>query len=123
MEKGNFKAGQNIHALGLSYMYNYLGNDGYIIYEVNTDPNHHFQLLAKKENEFILVAVRTDYHPSFGTIDKAVQEKLIKESDRLNAIPHFAGLAVTPLETGELEIVGVTEGKMYKVAFNGITVV
>ncbi|MGI9538193.1 MAG: hypothetical protein ACR2PB_14075, partial [Desulfocapsaceae bacterium] len=76
-------ADQNIDVLGIGYVYNYLGREGYIVFEVNTDPNHYFQLSAKKENDFILVAVRTAYHPTFGTIDKAIQEKLIFESERL----------------------------------------
>ena len=123
MDNEKLESGQNIHALGLGYTYNYLGREGYTIYEVNTDSNHHFQILAKRDNELIIVAVRTAYHPNIGAIDKAIQEQLIKESDRLNAIPHFAGLAVTPLKTNNLEIDGFTRGKEYEVTFNGITIV
>ena len=123
MNSENIIADQNIDVLGIGYVYSYLGREGYIVFEVNTDPNHHFQLLAKKEDDVILVAVRTAYHPTFGTIDKAIQEKLIEESERFNAIPHFASLAVTPVETVDLAIDGLTGGKEYKVAFNGITIV
>ncbi|MEJ2136195.1 MAG: hypothetical protein P8X86_13260 [Desulfofustis sp.] len=95
MAKKELESNPNIHALGLSYIYRYLSRAGYTIYEVNTDPNHHFQIFAKADNTFILVAVRTAYHPDTGTIDNATQKQLIKESNQLNAIPHFAGLAVT----------------------------
>jgi hypothetical protein len=111
---------QNIHALGVSYIYGYLDREGYTIYEVNTDPLHHFQILAKRDNHLIIVAVRTAYHPDFGAIDKTIQQQLFKESKRLDAIPHVACLAVTPLETNDLEIEGLPEGTDYQVTFNGL---
>lgn len=123
MDKEKLESGPNIHALGLSYIHSYLSREGYTIFEVNTDPNHHFQILAKKDNEIILVAVRTAYHPDNATIDKATQIQLIQESDQLNAIPHFAGLAIKLLETNYLEIDGCAGGKEYEVNFDGIRVV
>lgn len=123
MDTEQLEPGPNIHAIGLSYVYNYLSREGYVIYEVNTDPNHHFQILAKGGNDFIIVAVRTAYHPDMGAIDKATRKQLIKESDQLSAIPHFAGLAVAPLDTNKPEIEGFKGGREYQVTFNGITVV
>ncbi len=123
MDNEKSESGPNIHVLGLSYIYNYLSGQGYTIYEVNTDPNHHFQILAKRANKLILVAVKTAYHPESGTIDKGKKDQLIKESDQLNAIPHFAGLAVTPLDTNNLEIDGFTKRQEYEITFNGITIV
>ena len=111
----------NIHALGVSYIYGYLDREGYTIFEVHSDPLHHFQILAKRENDLIIVAVRTAYHPDFGAIDTPIQQQLIKESKRLNAIPHVACLAVSPLETNDLEIEGLPEGTDYHVTFNGLT--
>ena len=123
MTDDTLKSGQNIHALGLSYIHNYLNREGYIIFEVNTDPNHHFQFMAKRGDKLILVAVRTVYHPDVGAIDNEKKERLINESNRLKAIPHFAGLAVTPLKTNCIEIDGCIGGKEYEVNFNGITAV
>ena len=123
MDHQKLESGPNIHVLGLSYVYSYLSCEGYTIYEVNTDPNHHAQILAKRANKLILVAVRTAYHPEAGTIDKEKKEQLIKESDQLNAIPHFAGLAVTPLDTKNLGIERFTKSHEYEVTFNGITTV
>ena len=123
MNDDNLKSGQNIHALGLSYIFNYLDREGYKIFEVNTDPNHHFQFMAKRGDKLILVAVRTAYHPDFGAIDNEQKEQLINESNRLKAIPHFAGLAVTPLKTTCIEIDGCIGGKEYEVNFDGIKAV
>ena len=123
MDNEKSESGPNIHVLGLSYIYSYLSCEGYTIYEVNTDPNHHSQILAERANKLILVAVRTASHPEVGTIDKAKKERLIKESDQLNAIPHFAGIAITPLETNNLGIDVSTKGQEYEVTFNGITTV
>jgi len=123
MDNEKSESGLNIHVLGLSYIYSYLSCEGYTIYEVNTDPNHHSQILAERANKLILVAVRTAAHPEVGTIDKAKKERLIKESDQRNAIPHFAGIAITPLETNNLGIDGSTKGQEYEVTFTGITTV
>ena len=123
MNSENLESDQNIHVLGISYIYNYLCREGYAIHEVNTDPDYHFQLLAQRDEGFILVAVRTALHPDFGTIDKTTHEQLIKESNHLNAIPHFAGLAASSLNTNDMQIDGLTGGREYEVTFNGITIV
>lgn len=123
MNSEKLESDQNIHVLGISYIYNYLCREGYAIHEVNTDPDYHFQLLAQRDEGFILVAVRTALHPDFGTIDKITHEQLIKESNHLNAIPHFAGLAASSLKTNDMKIDGLTGGREYEVTFNGITVV
>ena len=111
---------QDIHTLGLSYIYNYLDREGYTIYEVNTDPHHHFQIVAKRDDELIVVAVRTTCHPEIGAMDKTLQQQLIKESESIYAIPQVARLAVTPLESSGLEIDGLPVGKEYRVTFDGI---
>ncbi len=123
MNSKNLKSDQNIHIIGIGYIYSYLTRKGYTINEVNTDQKHHFQLFAKKNNESILVAVRTALHPDFGTIDKTTHERLIKESSQLDAIPHFAGIAVSLLTTNDMQIDGLTGGNEYEVTFNGIKVV
>lgn len=123
MANEELESNPNIHALGLNYIYRYLSRAGYTIYEVNTDPNHHFQISAKADDKFILVAVRTAYHPDTGTIDNATQRQLIKESNQLNAIPHFAGLAVTPVKAHNPDTDRYTGDEDYVVTFNGITVV
>ena len=119
----DFKLEQNIHAFGVSYLCNFLDRSGFTILEVNTNPDHHYQLLAKINGKSLLIAVRTAYNPEMGTIDTSMKEKLLHESEELNAIPHFAGLSVIPLETSDIELENITEGQEFKVLFNGISVV
>lgn len=114
---------QNIHGLGVSYICNFLDRVGFTILEFNSKPDHHYQVLAEINDRTLLIAVRTAYHPEVGIITSASLEKLIRESNEFNALPHFAGLSVLPLDTNEIEIEGVTEGRDYKVLFNGITAV
>lgn len=101
---------KNPHSLGLSYICSFLDHVGFTILKVNTDPNHHFQLLAKINDKSLLIAVRSAYAPEVGTIDTPTLENLVRESEELNAIPHFAGLTVN-------------FGQEYKVVFNGISAV
>ncbi len=119
----NWDSEKNLHALGVNYIYNFLNNAGFTIHQVNNDPDHHFQILAKTNNKTMLIAVRTAYYPHIGAIDKATQEQLIKESEQVNAIPYFAGLAVKPLETTDMSVDGSTAGQEYKILFSGISVV
>ncbi len=114
---------RNIHSLGIGYMYNFFDRVGFTIHEVIEDPGHHFQLIVKRKDKDFLVAVRTACFPDMGALDKATQEKLILESEQLNATPYFAGLAVTPLNTYETEVGGSAEGREYQVTFNGVSVV
>lgn len=114
---------QDIHVLGLSYICNFLDHAGFAIQEVNTDPNHHFQLLAEINDKSLLIAVRSAYAPKVGTIDTSTMQKLLRESEELNAIPHFAGLTVAPEETNDIEAEGKTEGQKFKIIFNGISAV
>lgn len=117
MHGRNQESNEKIHALGIGYIYTFLSNAGCKIYEVHTDPDHHFQILAKKDDDLILVVVRTTHHPDVGTIDQATREQLIKESNELGAIPYFAGLAVTPGEKSTIELESPTDGREYQVTF------
>ncbi len=111
---------QHIHLLGVSYVSNFLARVGFTILEVNTDQNHHYQLLAKINDKSFLIAIRTAHHPKLGTLDTSTMENLLKESEQLNAIPHFAGLTAVPVEGNDTELDGSSEGQLLKVLFNGI---
>ena len=89
---------QHIHLLGVSYVSNFLDRVGFTILEVNTDQTHHYQLLAKINEKSFLIAIRTAHRPKLGTLDTCTMEKLRRESEKLNAIPHFAGLTVVPVD-------------------------
>lgn len=111
---------QHIHLLGVSYVSNFLNRVGFTILEVNTDQNHHYQLLAKISDKSFLIAIRTAHHPKLGTLDACTMEKLLRESEKLNAIPHFAGLTVVPVDGNDTELDGSPEGQMLKIIFSGI---
>ena len=111
---------QHIHLLGVSYVSNFLDRVGFTILEVNTDPNHHYQLFAKINDKIFLIAIRAAYHPKLGTLDTCTMEKLLRDSEKLNAIPHFAGLTVVPVDSDDTELDGFSEGQMLKVIFSGI---
>ena len=56
-------------------------------------------------------------------LDKATQKELIKESEKRNAVPHFAGLSLTAMTGSDIQEGDSTEGGAYEVIFNGMTVV
>lgn len=113
----------NIHALGLNHVCSFLDRVGFVILEVNPDPNHHYQLLTSIHNKSLLIAVRTAYAPGVGTLNTPTMDKLVRESEGFNALPYFAGLTVTPVETNDIEVEGQTDGQELKVIFNGMIAV
>jgi hypothetical protein len=114
---------KNIHALGLSYICDFLKRAGFTILEVNTDPNHHFQLLADINEKTFLIAVRSACAPEVGRIDSSTLEKLERESEKLNAIPHFAGVSIAPVENKDMEVESVNSGQEFRIIFSGISAV
>ena len=114
---------QHIHLLGVSYLSNFLDRAGFTIVEVITDPKHHYQLWAQTQSKSFLIAVRTAYYPNFGRLDTNTLENLIKESENLGAIPHFAGLAVVPADKNVSDLPGSPKDNMFDVIFNGIRAV
>ena len=119
----NLNSKQNIHKLGINYISNFLEQAGFTIHEVVKSPDHHFQLLVEVSNKSMLIAVRTASYPNIGSIDKKTKKRLIKEAEQLNAIPHFAGLTIKPLEASDTELDGLPEGEKFEVIFSGISVV
>ena len=56
-------------------------------------------------------------------IDNATRDKLIKESERRDAVPHFAGISLTSMNRNDIQVDKIPIGGEYKVIFNGMTVV
>ena len=114
---------QNIHLLGVSYISNFLDRIGYTILEVNTDPHHHYQLFVKINDKSLLIAIRTGYHPKWGTLYNCTAENLLREAEMLDAIPHFAGLKVLPADRNDKEVDSSSEGLPLRIVFNGISAI
>ncbi len=123
MDDNKLAPKQNIHAFGVSYLCTFLARAGFTILEWNTVLDHHYQILAKIKDKSLLIAVRTACHPDAGTIESTTLETLVKESEELGLLPHFASLSVMPMETNDIEVDSVSEGQDYKVIFNGIDAV
>ena len=121
--KNPLKSKKKIHALGLSYICNFLNKAGFTIKEINTDPKHHFQLLAEINEKAFLIAVRSAYAPEVGKIKASVVEKLERESESLNATPYFAGLTIAPAESADIEVGNITESQEFRIIFNGLSAV
>lgn len=123
MSNKKLKSMQNIHELGVNYICNFLERAGFTIHEVNKDPDHHFQLLAKTGGKAMLIAVRTASYPNVAAIDKKTKKRLIKKAAQLNAIPHFAGLIIKPAVTNDIKADVLNEREKYEIVFPGISVV
>ncbi len=113
---------QNLHGLGIGYVYSQLSSEGHTIFEVNTDPNRAYQILARKADELVSIAIPTAHYPDMGSIDRAECEQLLKESEQLDAVPCFFGFAARSLSASD-PLAGSNGEKEYKMSSNGMTTV
>ena len=123
MDNKDFELKMSIHDRGINYVQNLLDRSGFAIHTVNKDLSSPCQLLAKVGGRSLLIAVHTACHPDAGILDKEIREKLIKESERLDAVPYFAGILLTSMNDGDIQAEDIAKGKEYKVIFNGMNVI
>ena len=114
---------KNIHELGVKYINDLLERVGFTVHEVNVEPDHHFQIYAQFKERSLLIAVRTAYHPSVGTMDESIRERLVEEAKRLKAVPHFAGLSLTTSAVNDSQLGDVDEEGTYEIFFSGMIAV
>ena len=123
MDNKDLELKMNVHERGINYVKNLLDRSGFMIHAVNKELGSPSQLLAKVGDRRLLIAVRTTCHPDAGKLDKENREKLIKESQRLNAVPYFAGILLTSMNDGHIQVEDIAGGSEHKLFFNGMTVV
>ena len=123
MSNKDFELTLSIHERGINHVRNFLDSSGFAIHAVNKDLNSPSQLFAKVGDRSLLIAVRTACHPDAGRLDKENREKIIKESDRLNAVPYFAGITVTSINDDDIQAEDIAGWSEHKVIFNGMTVI
>lgn len=123
MDNKDLEWKMNVHERGINYVQNILNRSGFKIHAVNKELSSPSQLLAKVGDRRLLIAVRTTCHPNAGNLDKENREKLIRESERLNAVPYFAGILLTSIHDGNIQMEDIAGGSEHKFFFNGMTVV
>ncbi len=113
----------NIHERGINYVQDLLERSGFTIHAVDKDLSSPSQILAEVGYRKLLIAVRTACHPDEGKLDKEKRQKLIKESERLNAVPYFAGIILAAVKDGDIQAEDIVRGSDHKVIFNGMIVI
>ncbi|MGI9537953.1 MAG: hypothetical protein ACR2PB_12850 [Desulfocapsaceae bacterium] len=113
----------SIHERGINYVQNLLDRSGFTIHIVNKDLSSHSQLSAKAGDRSLLIAVHTACHPDAGRLVKENREKLIKESETLDAVPYFAGILLTSMNDGHIQAEDIAKESEHKVIFNGMAVI
>ena len=123
MGNADFDLNANIHERGINYVQDLLDRSGFTIHSVDKDLSSPAQILAEFGERRFLIAVRTACHPDSERLNKENRQKLIKESERLNAVPYFTGLILASVKYGDIQVQDIARGSDYKVIFNGMTVI
>ena len=113
-----------IHHFGIEVVHNYMTENGFEILSVVTDLGINPQIVARKDGELAMVAVRTACYPDKGSIEsQEIAQKLIAFADSKNALCYFAPVGIANVDgSNDLEMSLPKKGAPFAVAFEGLLV-
>ncbi|MDB4334747.1 hypothetical protein OAA06_00150 [bacterium] len=103
---------EELHFMGIKVVYKDLIDNGYEVLNVRKELDVNPQILAKKEDEFHMIVVKTAYYPSMGIIEPEVISTVLKVSKKHNATCWYASVGIANAN-------GETEADMAKPEVGG----
>lgn len=112
---------EELHFMGLKVVYKELKDKGYEVLQVRNEMDINPQILAKKENQFIFVIVKTAYYPHMGLLEPETAAQVAKLAIKHKALCYFSSIGVANAkgETEEEMAKPVTGGEYY-INYEGI---
>ncbi len=112
---------EDIHFMGIKVVYSHLIDNGYDVLQVRKEIDIDPQILAKKENRFVLVVVKTAVYPKMGVLSPNVAVKVQNLAIEKQALSYFAsvGIANANGESDSEMAMPILNGEYY-INFNGL---
>ena len=112
---------EELHFLGIKVVYKDMVDKGYEVLNVRKELNVNPQILAKKDDQFHMVVVKTGYYPDMGIILPEVIAQVSELGKKHNAICWYAsvGIANANGETEE-EMAKPISGGEYYINYKGL---
>ncbi len=106
---------EELHFLGIKVVYKDLVDKGYEVLNVRKELDVNPQILAKKDDQFQMIVVKTGYYPDMGIILPEVIEQVRKLATKHKATCWYAsvGIANANGQTEEEMTKPVTGGEYY----------
>ncbi len=106
---------EELHFLGIKVVYKDMVDQGYKILNVRKELDVNPQILAQKEDTFVLVIVKTGYYPEMGIILPEIIEQVRELGKKRDALCYYAsvGIANANGQTEEEMAKPVVDGEYY----------
>ena len=85
---------EELHFMGIKVVYKELVDKGYEILNVRKELNVNPQILAKKDDKFQMIVVKTGYYPDMGIILPEVIEQVRQLGTKHNASCWYASVGI-----------------------------
>ncbi|MCK5706584.1 MAG: hypothetical protein KAI43_02935 [Candidatus Aureabacteria bacterium] len=114
-----------IHRFGVSFVCAQMTNEGYKIISINKDFSKNPQIIAKKDDSFSFVLVRTQVYPKKGKIrNDALIHALMAYGNKHRAVCYFAGIELSnPKAKNEKQKGRLVKGSSFDVDYDGLWVI
>lgn len=103
---------EELHYLGIKVVYKDLVDNGYEVLNVRKELDVNPQILAKKNDRFVFVAVKTARYPEMGVLQPHVASDVLHVAQKRNALCYFASVGIANAN-------GETEEEMSKPVAGG----
>lgn len=112
---------EELHFLGIKVVYKHLVDTGYEVIAVRKELEVNPQILAKKDGEFHLVAIRTKRFPEMGVLFPHVASQVIYLAKQRGGVAHFASVGIANGATDDEEAMAkpLRDGEYY-INFKGL---
>ena len=115
---------EEIHNFGIEVVFNYMKEEGYEIEGVDDTIGVNPQIIAKKNDKLVFVAVRTSCYPNKGKLENHIHHKMIKQAEQHNAIPYFASVGIINSDgKTEEEQSTPVKGAGFYISFDGLLII
>ncbi len=106
---------EELHFLGIKVVYKDMIDQGYEVLNVRKELEVNPQILAKKDDKFVLVIVKTGYYPDMGIILPEILEQVRELGKKRDALCYYAsvGIANANGENDEEMSKPIVDGEYY----------
>ncbi len=112
---------EELHFIGIKVVYKHLIDNGYEVIAVRKELEVNPQILAKKDNQYHLVAIRTKRFPEMGILFPHVASQVIYLAKQRGGIAHFASVGIANGATAnEEEMSKPLKNGEYYINFKGL---
>jgi hypothetical protein len=121
MEEGKIMNLEELHFLGIKVVYKDLIDKGYEVLNVRKELDVNPQILAKKDEQFHMIVVKTGYYPEMGIILPEIIEQVRELGEKHKANCWYASIGIANANgKNEEEMTKPIVGGEFYINYNGI---